>query len=765
MKFIRTQRAGTAAGPVLGLFFGLCLAFGAQAQAVKAGAGTYFLAPRGGGDRAVPAAPMRTEAMLKTAAQTNQWYSTLLFNPQPEPIYAQPLSFRTTAAGLEVALPVKQVVPTERKDVEIHYPHQAPLLVAPTAFTPGPARLAKAGDWSIDVAWAAGSDALRATLAHGSPYAWLQVTRGDLRVTLPAPGTRLPGDDARMLALRVGAVGYALFGPTGVRWEQASPTEWLARLPEGKGYLAVAGLPDAQPATLALLGKHAYAFLQDTRVDWRYDAAASRVQTTFSATHKTMEGPEAGLLLGLYPHHWFGNASVEGRLGPAYDTVRGKLRLLPAAGFSTTATYSSFVPSWPRVTDAGRAEQLRDLLKTDLRNARRMMLEIGNGPYWQGKGLQRIVKLMDVAEAQGDLDARKTLLEMVQKRFEQWFSGDSSKTYFHHDKAIGTVVGYPEEYFSVEQLNDHHFHYGYWIRAAAEVALRDPAWAARDKWGAMVDLLVADIATAQRGGSDFPFLRNFDAYEGHSWASGIGLGAWGNNQESSSEAVNAWAGLILWGELQGDKALRDLGVWLYTTETEAIQHYWFDIHHLVFAPEYKHVEASMVFGAKYAHNTWWTDEPRQIKGINLLPVTTASSYMGRDPGFIERSLATLPGDTATWLGRGKGYGDIPKDIWQDIFAKYRALADPAAALAQWDRWGSFELGDTRSHALHSMAVLNEMGTPDFSVTADTLLYAVFKRKDGARTYLAYNAGKTPLSVRFSDGQVLAVPPGTLARNP
>ena len=27
---------------------------------------------------------MRTEAMLKKAAPTNQWYSTLIFNPKPE---------------------------------------------------------------------------------------------------------------------------------------------------------------------------------------------------------------------------------------------------------------------------------------------------------------------------------------------------------------------------------------------------------------------------------------------------------------------------------------------------------------------------------------------------------------------------------------------------------------------------------------------------------------------------------------------------------
>ena len=32
-----------------------------------------------------------------------------------------------------------------------------------------------------------------------------------------------------------------------------------------------------------------------------------------------------------------------------------------------------------------------------------------------------------------------------------------------------------------------------------------------------------------------------------------------------------------------------------------------------------------VFGGKYAYNTWWTQEPRQIFGINLLPITPAST--------------------------------------------------------------------------------------------------------------------------------------------
>ena len=496
------------------------------------------------------------------------------------------------------------------------------------------------------------------------------------------------------------------------------------------------------------------------------------VETTFKVTTRVMEGADNGPLIGLYPHQWFNNASVAGKLGASYDSIRGKIKLLAASQFKTEYRYQGFVPYWPGIKQGPRLDELADLLKTDVRKRRELIPGRENNDnwrtsaYWQGKGLTRLMQLASVAEQQGDVDGRDQLLTMVKERMEFWFGGQSSKSYFHYDKSLGTVVSYPDEFFAVEQMNDHHFHYGYFIRAAAEIALRDPAWAAKDKWGAMVELLIADIATTQRGGSDFPFLRNFDPYEGHSWASGVGLGEWGNNQESSSEALNAWAGLILWGEVTGNRELRDLGIYLYTTETEAINHYWFDIHGQVFPPEYKNVDVSMVFGGKVAHNTWWTDEPRQISGINLLPVAGFSTYLGRDPAYVKRNMAALKVESEVYAARGQlPPNPPPKDIWQDIFAKYTALADPAAALAQWDRYGSVELGDTRTHTLHWMLSLNEMGTPDFGVIADTPLYQVFKRADGRKTYLAFNATQAPIAVKFSDGQSLTVPPGKLARSP
>jgi hypothetical protein len=106
----------------------------------------------------------------------------------------------------------------------------------------------------------------------------------------------------------------------------------------------------------------------------------------------------------------------------------------------------------------------------------------------------------------------------------------------------------------------------------------------------------------------------------------------------------------------------------------------------------------------------------------------------------------------------------PPDIWQDVFAKYMALAYPSQGIEMWNRWGSFELGDTRSHTLHWLMSLQQMGAPDKSVTANTTFYSVFKRNDGNKTYLAYNATPTVLNVKFSDGITMQVPPHQLMKH-
>ena len=417
--------------------FGFLLPLSAHSQNVSIGAASYVLNPKGQDPRP-PAAPHRTPDLLTKAAPTNQWYSTLIFHDKPEAIFAHPLSVKPTQAGIEVSLPRQEVVPTERQDVEIHYAHKNPLRISSSTLSLGKAKLARTSDWSIDISQSQGQDQLLATVTHGSPYVYFQVSRGNLRIDLPAEGKKIESLSGQPLALKahhlvleVNGQFFALFAPTGAKWEVMNDRSWALSMPEGKGYLSLAALPDSSIAAFKLLQEHAYAFVSDTKVSWEFDSAKSQVKTQFDVSSKMMEGIQRSPLLGLYPHHWHQNATVTDKLGPAYDTIRGPIKLLASNSFATQFTYNGFVPFWPGVKNPLQAKELSEVTKTDVRNARRMMLEIGVGPYWQGKGLQRIAKLMDVVEQQGDLAARDQLLATLKTRIEKWFSGKDNKTYFH----------------------------------------------------------------------------------------------------------------------------------------------------------------------------------------------------------------------------------------------------------------------------------------------------------------------------------------------
>lgn len=742
----------------------------AAAPLVALGAGHYATAPRPGTDDALTLPPdprYRAGAELKLAAPAGQWYSSVLYQRWSRPLYALPLSFRAAPEGIEIGWPHGELVvgqPGGRR--AMHWLHAAELTVAPLGFRPEDARLEQHGDWLARVRLGARSGpALHATVLHGSPYAYFDCDAGDVALRIrgaASPLAPLPGDprEAPVASFTTAGHAYALFAPTGARLEWSAPTQLVLHLPSRARYFSVAALPDATAATLAEFRRLAYAFPTDTRATWAYDETRGIVRTSFRVTTVARQGANRDTLLGLYPHHW---AALETPLSERhrYATVRGPIRLIAGQAFATELRYHGFVPFWPGLTDAGHRARLAAALAAETRAP--PVEGSGGGPYWLGKELNALAQLARIADVEGDGARRDAWFGELRERMEAAFDGRHA-VYFVADRRNGAWLGYPQEYQSIQDLNDHHFHYGYWLNAAGELALHEPGWLAPGRYGGMIGRLVADIATAERGRADFPYLRYFDPYEGHSWASGIVDLDAGNDQESSSEAVNAWAGLVLLGEASGNRALRDLGVYLYASEIASVEAYWFDRHHEVLAPEYAVPFATIVWGGKYDHASWWTEEPRQVALINTIPFTPASTYLGADPALVRAIVARLPAEEAAYRARAETDGTQP-DVWQDLLAAYLALADPAEAGRRWDPAGAIEFGETRSHTLFWLSSLAELGTPDFSVSADTTLYAVFRAPDGRRTYLAYNAGAAPRRVRFSTGVELEVGAHALARSP
>jgi len=735
-----------------------------HASQVPVGLGAYTTTLHASGEHAPPSTVYKT-ANLAGPIPTNKWYSSLLFTKWSQPLFAHPLSYLADKGSFELGVPEKVIIRSpSREENDITYPHNPALVIKPLDFKMKDARADKISDWAVDIVMGDDTDALKVTIVKGSPFSFYQVTRGDIKIRSADTGEiYYRSSNGKVTGIRIHGRHYAIFIPKDAVLEGVPEQGMKLHFPEQARWFTVAALPDSKPETIAEFEKYAYAFVTDTHAEWHYDESSSQVTTTFKVTTDIKEGSDNGTLMGLYPHQWHNNALAPKMLPYEYDTVRGKLKLVGGTQFRTRNTYTGILPFWPGLSEPKQAKKLAAYFKNDLQGSIEATLGHG-GTYWQGKGFGRATQLMLIAEQQGDKRKRNALLKAIKARMESWLRSEpGSQKYFYYDSNIGTLIGYPDEFGSATELNDHHFHYGYWISAAAQVALRDPAWAAKEKWGGMVDMLIGDIATTDRAHPMFPYLRNFDAYEGHSWAAGIAPFFDGNNQESSSEALNAWAGLILWGEATGNKQLRDTGIYLYTTEIEAANNYWFDLHHQVFAPEYHNASAGIVWGNKYVHTTWFTEDPREIAGINMLPVTAASLYLGTDPNFVRRNIETIDTEFALYLKSDREQHVSPQ-TWQDILLEYYALYDPKEALKKWDDKGLVEEGETTSHTYHWIQSLINMGRPDFNVTADTPFYAVFRNDDGKNVYLAYNAGNVKKNVTFSDGKTLMVPAHSLTNS-
>ncbi len=687
------------------------------------------------GAKGPPEEIFRTDRMTGPVP-TNDWWSSLVWEKFSSRHYPHPLSVNCEPGGFRVSYDGERIHSYEvamvgtmsgEKNREITIGH------AGVAEFPD-ARLDGFSDWFVSAKFADGKKSLRCTYGHGSPYVFVECQGGGVSLGFDKAPTTWEGGG---LTTASGS-HFGLFLPSGAKWKVDNPTRWTSDL-GGKTYFTLALLPDNKPETLALFAKHAHAHIVDSQVAWK--VAGSNVRTTFTVKTEAKEGAATGTLMALYPHQW---KRTDAQLLPlTYRSVRGEMRLFEGETFATDSIFPGVLPALPLAVE-GVKPDLEKIAAEDF---------ITGDTYWGGKKLGTLATSVPIAEIAGEKELAEKLRSRLEAKLEDWFtaSGPGDKAQFVYDAHWGTLIGYPASYGSDNDLNDHHFHYGYFLRGAAEIARRDPAWA--KDWGGMVRELVRDVACPDRDDPHYPFLRNFDPYAGHTWASGHAKFADGNNNESSSEAMAAWTGVILWAAFTGDTALRDLGVYLFASELSAIEEYWFDVEDNNYPPAFTPATATMIWGGKAGYETWFSGKPEHKHGINFLPMHGGSLYLGRYPDYVKRNL--------DWAIEKKG-GSRDWETWPSIMILFEALHDPEAAQKHWDAIAAtakLDSGNTVSNTLHWLGNLRKLGQLDREVTADYPLAAAFKGTNGKKRYTAYNGSGKEMTITFSDGTKITVAPG------
>lgn len=681
---------------------------------------------------------------------TNDWWSNVLYENQTGNLFAYPIAMRTKMDGLALAyVPKGPMI-----DVD-------PIRVGVGSISSEKTTVSNYSDWTVTMRWGTDEEYFEATAGIGMPFVYFsKKSNQDVKISIyQAFGNVTVKNEMLVVEKGFNGVSFVIYAPAGSQWVAGADKTYTSSL-AGKDYWSVAMLPQDTTDAMAAaqeLQQYAYVFPADTRAYYRYDEQRAVVRTDYVVTADVKEGVNGKVLMGLLPHHWAHLSSDSPKPeGLAYQTIRGELRTLAGNTFSTELTFHGVLPTLPYV------EETHDGFSKDELNRLIASVNADHGlvawtdSYNDGQLLNRLVQTARIAKLAGNDSEFWKAFGIVKQRLEDWLTYDEGEVafLFYYHKDWTALLGYPAGHGQDEYLNDHHFHWGYFIHAAAFVEQYEPGWAS--KWGDMVNLLVRDAASSDRNDPMFPYIRNFSPFAGHCWANGMAALPQGNDQESTSESMQFHSSLIHWGGVTGNKAIRDLGIYMYATEQSAIEEYWFDVNERILPSDWKYSLVSRVFCNDFDNATFWTSDIAASYGIELYPIHGGSFYLSRSLDYARKLWQEISENT------GILRNEANPNLWHDTMWEYLAFTDADKAIQLYDSYPnrSVKFGVSQAQTYHWLHAMSCLGRHDASISADSPTALAFE-KDGLITYVVHNYDKTKQTVTFSDGFKMEVAPGVM----
>ena len=621
------------------------------------------------------------------------------------------------------------------------------------------------GDWTVAMRLRADEKRwVDATFGHGLPFVWIEAKDLDLRVPCdPAKLKNVTGGVVTLpittdqLVLEHDGRHYGIFAPEKTRFQASGNGIDPVFADPAKRFLVVALLPSAADAPL--FQRHAYAVPRDSRMTWRLDQAAGEVVTTWTVTAQALRGSSTEVLQGWLPHHWRGTRHQLKLAQPEFASPRGRLRLAPGSSFEIAWPFRGVVPGLPAPVPAGGDATAFDAAKTaawiadEARDyaGKDAAKRVGDDTYWGAKATLKMVQIWTIAEEMQH-PAAAQLRDMVREVMTDWYTwtpGETARYFCRYPPPWSGLVGLKTS-FGSGTFTDNHFHYGYHTLAAAMLGRFDPAWLAA--YGPMARLVAKQFANWERDDKDFPLLRTFDIWHGHSYAGGMSNANDGNNQESTSEAMQSWAGLFLLGSAMGDKDMAAAGAMGYAIESSAVMEYWFDYHGWKdpaaanHAPAYKakHTMASVVRDRDIGYWTWFSGRAIHVYGIQFIPTWHWMQYLGTDPAFMGWQVDAMAkreskSESTDLLKLGDDWG---------VLACIGALSfgDPRRVTALFGQAAQTKAKlDGRNALIHYWVAhtYQSAGTPVTDHWTDPPTGSVYRQPDGSLSVAAWNPTERP----------------------
>ena len=648
------------------------------------------------------------------------------------------------------------------------------IAIGNTNFSNMDAYLKDHSDGSVTVEWqSAGQAVMEATFVHGSPYVYIKAYQGELVLrTLRADGgekgvfynqgnslgvwTSVAGNHNNFLITGEGSTTFANIADNEITISNATNELTLTWLPQ------TAGTPtDVLTGFFEARARNVVAAVD---IDYSVDRSTNNV--TVSHTYRDSQGLPAETIVGMHPLHW--KHSAQPTSGYQARSARGTIKFSQAGTFAYRLPSVGVLPALPSIDGTFDQATLEGLVSEFVAQGSAAWNTFTD-TYWAGKHYGKVAELVAIADSIGMAAEATQLRNWLKAELADWFTAETNGSldvvkYFVYDDEWNTLLGLEESFAAHQQLNDHHFHYGYFVRAAAEICRVDSAWCGADQYGPMIELLIRDYA-GSKDDPMFPYLRNFDPANGFSWASGPANFVRGNNNESTSEAANAYGAIVLYGLISGQDDFIEKGMYLHASTAAAYWQYWNNIDGYNnrgteednFPAGYNRITTSIIWGDGSAFATWFSGAYAHILGIQGLPSNPLILHVGQYADYMV-DYVTL-GLTESSNIKPSG---LPADQWRDLWWNLWAMTDADAAIADYETVADYtpEAGETRAHTYHWIHTFQRLGhlvTGTGALTADYPAALAFDN-NGVTSYVVYNFTAQALAVSFSDGQVVDAAP-------
>jgi endoglucanase Acf2 len=461
-------------------------------------------------------------------------------------------------------------------------------------------------------------------------------------------------------------------GNTGTRWAANGNMETglVLNTNNGNSFFVISALPS--PQALTTYENYAFNKVIDTDVTYDYNAAQGKVTTGWTITTTNLKGLAAGnTIQGFLPHLYENAANTVNFTANDYVTPRGKLKTAIGKTFAFTYNFGGMLPSYnsPFANTNDEHPYNADVM-FNLLTRFSSKQNYGGDTYWGGKDLVNFAKYTLMAKEMNH-QAYEALKAKTREALVNWLTytpGETEKFFARYDR-WGAIIGFNESYGS-SMFTDNHFHYGYLIQACALYAMVDPQFLT--EYGEMVKLVAKQYANWQKDDTFLPYLRTFDPWIGHSYAGGTSSGS-GNNQESTSEAMQSWTGLFFLGDMLDDEAIRDAGAFGYISESYATLEYWFDWKQRNLPDAYAHNMVGILSNQGFAYGTYFSASPVHIHGIQYLPVNPGFKYLSEDTNWAQGEYEDMMSECLTVEGFDSetDFGDD----WAHVALGFRQLFD------------------------------------------------------------------------------------------